>query len=275
MAVHIRFLSAQYSSQKLSDYRNILDIIPAILYLAYGRELTFNLHSYRVVKWRLAFGRGFLVTVAQFFFYSALAHLELATVSALSQTAATFIVLLAFELYGVMIGIWRWSAIIIGLLGAVIMVRPGSDISLGVLCSRFAQYFVMLLQLLLCAVLIILLQTGYSFYIISCGSYWCFNFSCWDCWIFYNTKKFGYFIYFSVPFFGGFGGFGVIFRMYAFRNAPSYVLAPFSYFGILNSFFLSWIFFGEFPIQRLFPGALLIIFSGLIIVWRERQTNNL
>jgi len=62
--------------------------------------------------------------------------------------------------------------------------------------------------------------------------------------------------------------------MYAFRNAPSYVLAPFSYFGILNSFF-SWIFFGEFPIQRLFPGALLIIFSGLIIVWRERQTNNL
>ena len=71
------------------------------------------------------------------------------------------------------------------------------------------------------------------------------------------------------------GGFGVVFWMYAFRNAPSYVLGPSSYIGILNSFFLNWIFFGEFPIQRLFPGALLIIFSGLIIIWRERQTNTL
>ena len=112
MAVHIRFLSAQYSPQELSVYRNIIGIIPAILYLAYGRGLTFNLHLYRIVKWRLAFGHGLLVTVAQFFFHSALAHPELATVSALRQTAVTFIVLLAVELYGVKIGIWRWSAII-------------------------------------------------------------------------------------------------------------------------------------------------------------------
>ena len=70
-----------------------------------------------------------------------MAHLELATVSALSQTAATFIVLLVVELYGVKIGIWRWSAIILGLLGAVIMVRTGSDIfswsSLFPICAVF------------------------------------------------------------------------------------------------------------------------------------------
>ena len=128
MAVHVRFLSARYSPQELSVYRNILGIIPAILFLAYERELTFKFSFYRIKKWRLAVGRGLLVAVAQFFFYSALASLELATVSALSQTAATFIVLLAIVLYGEKIGLWRWSAIAVGLLGAVIIVRPGSDL---------------------------------------------------------------------------------------------------------------------------------------------------
>jgi drug/metabolite transporter (DMT)-like permease len=32
-----------------------------------------------------------------------------------------------------------------------------------------------------------------------------------------------------------------------------------------------WIIFGEFPIDTLFPGVLLIIASGVIIVWRERR----
>ena len=68
-----------------------------------------------------------------------------------------------------------------------------------------------------------------------------------------------------------FGGFGVVLLMYAFRSAPSSVLAPFSYFGIINAFILGWIFFGEFPIQKLFPGVILIVVAGLIIIWRERK----
>ena len=70
------------------------------------------------------------------------------------------------------------------------------------------------------------------------------------------------------------GGFGVVFLMYAFRNAPSSVLAPFSYFGILNAFVLGWVFFGEFPVQKIFPGALFIVASGLVIVWRERYAKD-
>ena len=69
------------------------------------------------------------------------------------------------------------------------------------------------------------------------------------------------------------GGFGVVFLMYAFRNAPASVLAPFSYFGILTSFGFGWLFFAEFPIDKLFPGIVLIIASGLTVLWRERRQN--
>ena len=115
MAVHVRFLSSHYNPQELSLYRNVLGVIPAILYLAYERQLTLRLAEYRLIKWRLAIGRGLLIAVAQLMLYSALMQLELATVSALGQTIAIFVVLLAIVIYAEKIGIWRWGAVIVGL----------------------------------------------------------------------------------------------------------------------------------------------------------------
>jgi drug/metabolite transporter (DMT)-like permease len=269
MAVHVRFLSARYSPQELSVYRNILGIIPAILFLAYERELTFKLHYYQIPRWRLAFCRGLMVAVAQFFFYSALARLELATVSALGQTAATFIVLLAIALYGEKVGLWRWSAIAIGLLGAVIIVRPGSDVfswsAMLPICAAFCYASATVTMRSFDKSVSNAVLFLYSAVAAACGALI----------LAAGTVEFSpiqsnldVLIIFSMSFCGGFG---VVFWMYAFRNAASSVLAPFSYFGILNAFLLGWIFFGEFPIQRLFPGVLLIVFSGLIIIWRERQ----
>lgn len=271
MAVHVRFLSARYSPQELSVYRNILGIIPAILFLAYERELTFKFSFYRIKKWRLAVGRGLLVAVAQFFFYSALASLELATVSALSQTAATFIVLLAIVLYGEKIGLWRWSAIAVGLLGAVIIVRPGSDLfswsAILPICAAFCYAAATVTMRSFDKSVSNAVLFLYSAVAAACGALI----------LAAGTIEFApinsnldILIILSMSFCGGFG---VVFWMYAFRNAPSSVLAPFSYFGILNAFFLGWIFFGEFPIERLFPGVLFIVFSGFIIIWRERQAN--
>ena len=272
MAVHVRFLSARYSPQELSVYRNILGIIPAILFLAYERELTFKFSFYRIKKWRLAVGRGLLVAVAQFFFYSALASLELATVSALSQTAATFIVLLAIVLYGEKIGLWRWSAIAVGLLGAVIIVRPGSDLfswsAILPICAAFCYAAATVTMRSFDKSVSNAVLFLYSAVAAACGALI----------LAAGTIEFApinsnldILIILSMSFCGGFG---VVFWMYAFRNAPSSVLAPFSYFGILNAFLLGWIFFGEFPIERLFPGVLLIVFSGFIIIWRERQATS-
>ena len=69
---------------------------------------------------------------------------------------------------------------------------------------------------------------------------------------------------------GGFGGVAVLCLVVAFRMTEQSNLAPFSYFGIPIAFVLGWIFFDEAPWSDLFPGALLIIVGGLLIVWRER-----
>jgi drug/metabolite transporter (DMT)-like permease len=67
------------------------------------------------------------------------------------------------------------------------------------------------------------------------------------------------------------GGSGVLCLIASFRMTEPSNLAPFQYFGILFAFLLGWVFFGEAPVERLFPGVILIIAGGLLIVWRERR----
>ncbi len=271
MAVHVRFLSTRYNPQELSLYRNVFGVFPAILFLAYERQLTMRIAEYKITKWRLALGRGLLIAVAQLMLYSALMRLELATVSALGQTIAIFVVLLAIILYSERIGFWRWGAVVLGLLGATIIIRPGSDIftwhallpigaafcyaASTVTLRSFEQDVSSAILFLYSAV-----ASAFGALVLAIGTT---TFST----IYHYTDML---IILSMSFFGGFG---VVFLMYAFRNAPSSVLAPFSYFGIINAFLLGWIFFGEFPIQTLFPGVLFIVASGLIIVWREKYSN--
>ena len=269
MSVHVRILSVRYSPQDLSVYRNILGVLPSILLLIYTRELSFDIKDYKIKKWKLAFGRGLLVALAQLLFYTALADLELATVSALGQTNTIFIVLIAVIFYGEKVGAWRWSAVIIGFGGAVWIMQPGSNmftwtaalpigaafcyaasmVTLRSFDVSISSAIIYLYSSVAAALGAILLATGTTdFSPIQSMSDALLIFSMSLC-----------------------GGFGVVFLMYAFRQALTSVLAPFSYFGILTAFGLGWIVFDELPLDKLFPGVILIILSGLTILWREER----
>ena len=65
------------------------------------------------------------------------------------------------------------------------------------------------------------------------------------------------------------GGTGVIFLIWGYRLTEPSLIAPFEYFGLPIAFALGWIFFSEWPFDKLFPGILGIVGGGLIIVWRE------
>ena len=269
MSVHVRLLSQTYSPQELSVYRNILGVLPSIALLAYARELSFRWQDYKITQWKLAFSRGLFVAVAQLLFYTALANLELATVSALGQTNAIFVVILAVVFFRETVGAWRWAAVVIGFIGALLIIRPGSDVftwtSLMPIGAAFC-YAASMVALrsfhsgISSAILYLYSAVSAAFGAIVLA-FWTTEFSA-----IHNMIDAALILSMSL-----FGGFGVVFLMYAFRNAPASVLAPFSYFGILSAFLFGWIIFGEFPIDTLFPGVLLIIASGVIIVWRERR----
>jgi drug/metabolite transporter (DMT)-like permease len=57
----------------------------------------------------------------------------------------------------------------------------------------------------------------------------------------------------------------------AFRLAPLSVLAPFQYFEIIAAVILGYFLFGEFPTASKWLGIVIIVGSGLFILWRERK----
>ena len=65
------------------------------------------------------------------------------------------------------------------------------------------------------------------------------------------------------------GSAGILF-IYAYRLISASKMASFEYFGIPSSFILGWLFFNEAPWEQLFPGVFVIVFAGMIIIWRDK-----
>ena len=269
MSLLVRILSARYAAPELSAYRNVLGIVPSVALLLWTGELRLRGTSLRIENWPLAVARGIAVAFAQLFFYTALGKLELATVATLGQTNALFVVLLSVILLGERVGPWRVGALLAGFAGVVWILRPGSDAFSSAGFYPIAAAFCYALSM----VTVRMFGPGTSnglLYLYSSAS-----------------AAVGAVILaaFTTEFtplqsladaaliftMGVLGGVGVLMMMLAYRSAAPSLLAPFGYFGILSAFFWGWMVFGEAPVDTLFPGVLLIVGAGALIMWRENR----
>jgi drug/metabolite transporter (DMT)-like permease len=72
--------------------------------------------------------RGSMLVLANMFFFVGLAAMPLAETVVLFYTAPLFICMLSQPLLGEKVGLRRWFVIVVGMLGAIVMLRPGSDL---------------------------------------------------------------------------------------------------------------------------------------------------
>jgi drug/metabolite transporter (DMT)-like permease len=72
--------------------------------------------------------RGSMLVLANMFFFIGLAAMPLAETVVLFYTAPLFICMLSQPVLGERVGLRRWLVILVGMIGAVIMLRPGSDL---------------------------------------------------------------------------------------------------------------------------------------------------
>ncbi|MBX6323230.1 MAG: DMT family transporter, partial [Rhodospirillaceae bacterium] len=68
---------------------------------------------------------------------------------------------------------------------------------------------------------------------------------------------------------GAFNGFAQIGLLKAYRSAPPAVVAPFQYTQMLWAVVFGYLLFAELPSRWTILGSLIIIGSGLYILWRE------
>jgi len=267
MAVQVRVLLASHSAPELSAYRNIFGLLPSLALLVYRREIRIGRLGLR--QWRLALLRGGIVAVAQLCLYTSLGYLELATVAALEQVNGVFVVLLSIVLLRERVGPWRWAAVALGLLGAVLIIRPGADsfspFALLPVAAALGYATSMVLMRLFdnaaSNAVIYLWGASASALASTVLAVSTSGFSPVESW-----AEAALILSMALC-----GGTAVLLMMTAYRMTAPASLAPFGYFAILTSFGFGWLFFGEAPVDRLFPGALLIVLAGAIVIWRQTR----
>ncbi|MEP3637565.1 MAG: DMT family transporter [Paracoccaceae bacterium] len=268
MGLVIKLLSPRYSAAELTAWRNLFGLIPSLLALWFSSGWQQQGRPIRMRQWKLALSRGMIVVLAQLCFYTSLSVLAFATASALSYANALFMTALAVPLLGERVGAVRWSAVLVGFVGVVLIMQPGSDsFSIHALLPVGAALFYALM-----GVSARMIDDDVPTPLLNLYSNVASSVSA-----FVMALSFGGFTplhsltdFAWIAAMGGFGGVAVLCLVVAFRMTEQSNLAPFSYFGIPIAFVLGWIFFDEAPWSDLFPGALLIIVGGLLIVWRER-----
>lgn len=212
----------------------------------------------------LQLARSGLLMVTTILFFSGLYYLPLADASALMQIGPLVVTALSMPLLAEHVGLRRWSGVVIGFSGAMIIVRPGSDaMQLAALFPLAAAATYGLYQIatrLLSrsdAPLTTLFYTPLVGAVVMSAALP----------FFWRTPDVdGWMLMVLVGLIGGISHFTLI---KAFSSAPAATVSPFGYSSLIWAAILGFVLFGDFPDAWTISGAAVIVGSGLYILHRE------
>ena len=118
-----KWLGQTYEPVQIVFFQALFGLIPIAVFVWRSGGLA-SLRTQRPFAHAL---RGILLSAAVLLFFTALRGLPLAEAIAITFTAPLFVTALSGPLLGEAVGVRRWAAVIIGFLGVLIMVRPGTD----------------------------------------------------------------------------------------------------------------------------------------------------
>ena len=257
--VVIKFLGNEYSVIQLAVFRNIAGVIPLILLILLTKEYFTIFKNLNKTFITLSFFRGLGFLAMNIFIFISVINLEFATAMTLTFSSPFFIVIFSIFFLKDKIGIYRWSAIFIGFLGVVLIMKPTSEI------FNFYSIFPILTAIAWAMTVIILkfIPEGHSTAKIQLFT------------LIFNVigGVILYFItsghveiksiedFFLMTLTGILGGTAAILFIYSYRLISASKMASFEYLGIPSSFVLGWIFFKEAPWEQLLPGVLAIVLA--------------
>jgi len=209
--------------------------------------------------------RAVAVTLSSIIFVSSLSHLQIADATATSFVSPLFVTALSIPLLGEKVGWRRWTATVVGLVGVLIVVRPGgSDFQLAsVLPAVSALFwaFALIVTRMMSAtenpVTTLLWSAVGGFILLSL-------FQPFD-WRPLTSEAIWIGIFIGVA-----STIGHWFVILAFRHADASLLAPFSYVQLIWASFFGFLLYAVLPDAYTLLGAVVIAGSGLYTAHRER-----
>lgn len=219
------------------------------------------------------FWRGLVGTSAMGLGFTGLGLLPLPEVTAIGYAAPLLVVVFAAMFLNEQVGVFRLSAVGVGMIGVLIVVSPrltvGADIGatetlgatvvlMGAVLAALAQVFVRKLVATEGTAAIVFWFTITSSLLSLLTLPWGWVMPTWD-------------IALMLICAGLLGGIGQIFLTSSYRYADASLVAPFDYTSMILALGIGYFLFDEVPTQTMLIGAAVVISAGVAIILRERH----
>ena len=221
-------------------------------------------------KPKLQFIRGLILLCANICFFYAISVISLAKALTLAFIAPLIVTAFSPIFLKEKVGFRRWTAVIIGFVGSLVVIRPGfveiNLASLAALGTGVMYGFYLIITRKLSTSdnpLLTLLLTGVVGAII-------ISFVMPIVWVKPNLNQWS-----MMAAIGIFACIGHLFLILSLKYADASKLAPFSYFEIITNIIIGYYFFSDFPDNWTFLGLFIIVLSGIYISRRENLVKKL
>jgi len=257
-----KYLSADLPILQITWARYFFTVIftfPVIL-IFYRQEFKWT------EKPKLQLIRGLILLCANILFFYSISIISLAKALTLAFIAPLIVTALSPILLNEKVGFRRWTAVIIGFIGSLIVIRPGfiefNFASLAAIGTGILYGFYLIVTRKLSTsdtpLLTLLLTGAVGAIIISIFTP--------TFWIWPTSTQWSMMV--AIGFFASLGH---LFLILSLKYADASKLAPFSYFEIITNIIIGYYFFSDFPDNATFFGLFIIISSGVYIFYRERE----
>lgn len=256
----VKWLLTDYPVSEVVFVRCLFALLPCGVLVASHGGLA-CLRTRRIRDHALRACSQFLAMVAIF---TAFRMMPLADAVAIQFASPLFLTVLSIFLLGEQVGVHRWSAVLVGFAGVLVMVQPGPGMFqsgaifalANALISASVTIAMRRMSLTESTTALVAWQGLFTLLLSAC------------------LLPFGW----VTPSWSGLGlmavagilsGVGQFCWTQAFRFAPAAVAAPFSYMSMIWALGLGYVLWGDVPTVALLTGGVVVAGSGLYILYRE------
>ena len=252
--------SDAYPVGQVLFFRGFCGIIPILFLIPRDRFLDF----YKTTRPLLHFKRCLSGLIALVAIFIALRNLPLATVVSITFAAPIFTTIFSIFLLKEKVGLYRWLAVLVGFVGIIVITEPG----FSSLNFYYIYPIIFCLGLSYVAIAIRKLSTTEPVWLIS----FFFSFSIailgllslFQGWVMPN-----FFDLFLLSMVGILGGLANLWLSQSYKYSEVSLVTPLKYLALVFAIIFGYFIWNEIPTAKTLLGALLVIFSSIIIFRRE------
>ena len=259
----VKWLTADYPVHQIVFFRTAFALLPCLYFVWRSGGLS----TLRTGRPLVHLVRGIIGLAAMGCYFYAFKLMDLADAKAILFAAPLFMTVLAIPLLGERVGVFRWSAVLIGFGGVLVIVQPGGDmLQVGAVAAIGGAVLYALAVITVRHLSATDSAAGITFYFTLTGAVAGTAMVAVFGWVTPPPRDLALLV--GVGFVGGVGQYCLT---QAFRYAEAAAIAPLEYLSMVGALILGYLVWNDIPEYEVFVGIALVVASGLFILYRERQ----